>query len=217
MCPLPLSEQTELPHCSAVSEHGHRRAIPRGEAQLDVVSRAAAGSCVWVGFVGERWPCSSSGCQRLEGWALVTSWVRLTQTPELRVPCAPPTQSSSCCEPWHTWPRKDWEPGWGMVLPASRPSALQCGHTSPGPRPPFHSGETSPLGAPEPLHRLTQRAGPEDAGWGRAPCVWTGCCRLRTAVAPSGERHAVCTRGGAPSARPLTGTSSRRNGSPESA
>ena len=54
-----------------------------------MVSRAAAGSCVWVGFVGERWPCSSSGCQRLEGWALVTSWVRLTQTPELRVPCAP--------------------------------------------------------------------------------------------------------------------------------
>lgn len=55
-----------------------------------MVSRAGAGSCVWVGFVREHWPYSSSGCRRLEGWALGTSWVRLTQTPELRSPCAPP-------------------------------------------------------------------------------------------------------------------------------
>lgn len=43
------------------------------------------------------------------------------------------------------------------------------------PRPRFHSGETSPVRAPAPLHSRVQRAGPDDAGWGRAPCVWTGC------------------------------------------
>lgn len=166
-----------------------------------------------MGFVGEHWPYSSLGCRRLEGWALGTSWVRLTQTPELRSPCAPRPRAHPAVSSGTRGHRTGNLDGGRCCLPAT---------------PLLWSADTLPQ-APLPQRRDFTRQGacapalPRTAGGSRRCRLGPGTvcldrlCRLWTAVAPSSERQPVCTCGSTPGARPLTWTSFHQNGSPEGA
>lgn len=132
-------------------------------------------SCALPGGHGVPLPIPAAPRQ-LEGWALVTSWAWLIQTPELPALC-PRTRVYSPGVVATRSPRHSGSLhgafGGPRLLCASHLSALKRGRApSPGPRPQLHSRGASSFRAWDPRSPLTHSG--SGACLGLATRVWTG-------------------------------------------